>query len=1127
MVGLSNADNTSDLAKPISAATQSALDAKANLASPTFTGTVSGIDKTMVGLSNVDNTSDLAKPISAATQSALDAKANLASPTFTGTPLAPTATSNTNSDQVATTSFVTNAISAATILDATVSVKGKIQLAGDFTGTADLPAIATDAITSTKIKDGEIVNEDISSTAEIQDTKLATIATAGKVSNSATTATELNTGSSIVSRDIYGRFAAGNITAAGLTTSDNINVHGITIGTKGGSNNIGIGDTAFTWSSPIGNSNTVLGIYAFTSSSGSNNTAIGNNAIRQGGGGSGDNNTAVGAASLSNGQAANNNTAIGVGSLTQSTGTDNTALGYNSGSVITTGTQNTFLGSTAAAQNGSESINNATAIGYGAVVNSSNSIQLGNTLVTNIKTSGTITSGSITIPNTDGTVGQLLATNGSGTLAWITPSTTATAYSGVLPVINGGTGSSTQNFVDLTNNQTIDGTKNFSADAVINGITVGRGNFNENSNTAVGLGTLANNAGYANTGVGRGVLASNGAAGGNTALGYIALSNNVSGTDNVAIGTQSLQLNVSGSQNTAIGKNADVAANGISNSVAIGANAIVTSSNTIQLGSDGTGSHAAITDVKTSGAITAASFKVAVGTAAQFLKADGTIDSNNYFLSNTSNIAIGYVAGTGGQGAHSIAIGSNAAQSTQAEGGIGLGYAAAQYDQGLNAVAIGSFAGNNGQHDNSIVINATGTALNGSANAGLYIDPIRSAVGASSLFYDTTTKEITYGSLTNSLIPYNGAIQAVNLGAHDLTVHGITVGRGNGGNGTNTTIGSQALVSNTTGFLNSAFGLETLHENTVGSRNTAIGSKALYFNNAYDNTAVGYLTLQNNTTGSYNVGIGSETMFDNASGGYNTAVGSMALRSNIGGNNNTASGYNSLFSNTSGGANTAIGSNALPTNTTGTYNSGFGVQALEQTTTGNANTAIGVAAIDQNTTGSNNAILGAFAGRYVRDGSPNTLINSSILIGAESRPNAINESNQIVIGYGAIGNGSNTIQLGNTAITDVKTNGAMTSSGYKIPSGTASQYLMADGSVSTGIDPVREVADEFSATASQTSFTLTQTPSANSKVKMYVNGIRISNSAYSVSDDTLTYIPSNNGSYSLSVNDRIQLDYFY
>jgi len=43
-------------------------------ASPTFTGTVSGITKTMVGLGNVDNTSDANKPISTATQTALDAK---------------------------------------------------------------------------------------------------------------------------------------------------------------------------------------------------------------------------------------------------------------------------------------------------------------------------------------------------------------------------------------------------------------------------------------------------------------------------------------------------------------------------------------------------------------------------------------------------------------------------------------------------------------------------------------------------------------------------------------------------------------------------------------------------------------------------------------------------------------------------------------------------------------------------------------------------------------------------------------------------------------------------------------------------------------------------------------------
>ena len=43
---------------------------------PTFTGTVSGITKSMVGLGSVDNTSDSSKPISSATQTALDAKLN-------------------------------------------------------------------------------------------------------------------------------------------------------------------------------------------------------------------------------------------------------------------------------------------------------------------------------------------------------------------------------------------------------------------------------------------------------------------------------------------------------------------------------------------------------------------------------------------------------------------------------------------------------------------------------------------------------------------------------------------------------------------------------------------------------------------------------------------------------------------------------------------------------------------------------------------------------------------------------------------------------------------------------------------------------------------------------------------
>ncbi len=77
-VGLANVDNTSDLAKPISTATQTALDLKATTSGLTaHTANVSNphsVTKTQVGLSNVDNTADTAKPVSTATQTALDLK---------------------------------------------------------------------------------------------------------------------------------------------------------------------------------------------------------------------------------------------------------------------------------------------------------------------------------------------------------------------------------------------------------------------------------------------------------------------------------------------------------------------------------------------------------------------------------------------------------------------------------------------------------------------------------------------------------------------------------------------------------------------------------------------------------------------------------------------------------------------------------------------------------------------------------------------------------------------------------------------------------------------------------------------------------------------------------------------
>lgn len=90
-VGLTIVDNTSDVDKPISSATQAALDNKEDLITAGTTAqyfrgdkTFQALDKAAVGLSDVENTSDINKPVSTAQQVALDAKLNTAGGTMTG-----------------------------------------------------------------------------------------------------------------------------------------------------------------------------------------------------------------------------------------------------------------------------------------------------------------------------------------------------------------------------------------------------------------------------------------------------------------------------------------------------------------------------------------------------------------------------------------------------------------------------------------------------------------------------------------------------------------------------------------------------------------------------------------------------------------------------------------------------------------------------------------------------------------------------------------------------------------------------------------------------------------------------------------------------------------------------------
>ena len=95
--------------------------------------------------------------------------------------------------------------------------------------------------------------------------------------------------------------------------------------------------------------------------------------------------------------------------------------------------------------------------------------------------------------------------------------------------------------------------------------------------------------------------------------------------------------------------------------------------------------------------------------------------------------------------------------------------------------------------------------------------------------------------------------------------------------------------------------------------------------------------------------------------------------------------------------------------------------------------------------------------------------------------------------------------------------------------GDSTTALATTAFVQTGLNTkfTYEVSDEATATVGQTSFILSKTPGTNSKVKMFINGIRISNTAYSISGTTLTYVPSYNGAYALIAGDRIQFDFSY
>lgn len=96
-----HAAHHNDLATAANAATAHAADTANN---------PHAVTKGQVGLGNADNTSDAAKPVSTAQQTALDLKAPLASPALTGAPTAPTQAAGDSSTKLATTAYADRVI---------------------------------------------------------------------------------------------------------------------------------------------------------------------------------------------------------------------------------------------------------------------------------------------------------------------------------------------------------------------------------------------------------------------------------------------------------------------------------------------------------------------------------------------------------------------------------------------------------------------------------------------------------------------------------------------------------------------------------------------------------------------------------------------------------------------------------------------------------------------------------------------------------------------------------------------------------------------------------------------------------------------------------------------------------
>lgn len=349
------------------------------------------------------------------------------------------------------------------------------------------------------------------------------------------------------------------------------------------------------------------------------------------------------------------------------------------------------------------------------------------------------------------------------------------------------------------------------------------------------------------------------------------ISGNLSSTDGNFVNVSIAQRLFFGNTEIAIGPNATVTNRGI----ALGANTNSASNGAIAIG-DGTGAIGANSIAIGRSANAADIQSIVIGKFAgvtnpnQTMAIGGNAGQGN--APNTGNsifgpIAIGDFTGYKQQRG-AIAIGyqaaGNTAQTQQSEGAIAIGYAAAENNQGFGAISIGRLAGSNTQGNysiaighsagtnsqatNSIIINATGSNLQGNTANALYIKPIRNSITSQIIFYDSTTGEVTYGNASSPNVQ-----SSIGNGNSSISIPVIDDDIFIVSNGSNI-----ATISNTDVTVNGAIIANTITGNIVTASQpniTEIGTLAnlsvtnsVTANSVTANTFAGKLITGNGTT---------------------------------------------------------------------------------------------------------------------------------------------------------------------------------------------------------------------------------------------------------------------------------------